>query len=189
MSVYCSIIFSFCRRSVARAYHPRAPRRNNISEYCCAWQPCSAANPAAGCNPAFSDRSPELAFDRLPWAAQSGAPFAIAGPRTSAPRSKRAMVYPRACYPRAGYPCGAGTPAGAARNLLQDWRAQDSVAPADGNTRQIQLTTYSWPTARTWPLDHGSVAPRPDDQTWGARNSGRSRSLLGWLGKGQAACG
>ena len=122
-----------------------------------------------GCNRAFSGRIPELAFDRLPWAAQSGAPFAIAAPRTSAPRPRGSMVYLRACYPRACYPRGGEVAAGAARNLLQDWRGQDSVAPANGNTRQIQLTTYSWPRARTWPLDHGSVAPRPDGQTWDAR--------------------
>jgi hypothetical protein len=51
------------------------------------------------------------------------------------------------------------------------------------------LTTYSWPTARTWRLDHGSAAPRPGGQTWGARNSGRSASLLGRSATGQASCG
>jgi hypothetical protein len=47
MPVYCSVIFSFCRRPVARAYHPRALRRKNISKYCATWQPRSAAKPAA----------------------------------------------------------------------------------------------------------------------------------------------
>jgi hypothetical protein len=63
-----------------------------------------------------------------------GRRFAIAAPRTSAPRPRGPMVYPRACYPAACYlaacyPAGEATPAAAARNLLQDWRAQDSVAP------------------------------------------------------------
>ena len=47
MPVYCSIIFSFCRRSAARAYHQRARWRNNISKYCDGWQPCNAAKPTA----------------------------------------------------------------------------------------------------------------------------------------------
>src|SRR5438105_12367693 len=102
---------------------------------------CSKVDPA-WLQPSFSGRIPELAFDRLPWAAQSGAPFAIAAPRTSAPRPREPMVYLRACYPRACYPrvcypriCyphGGEVAAGAARNLLQDWRGQNSVAPANG---------------------------------------------------------
>src|SRR5580704_3650618 len=129
-----------------------------------------------GCNPAFSGRIPERAFGRLPWAAQSGAPFAIAAPRTSAPKPREPMVYLRACYPR-----GAEVAPGAARNFLQDRRGQDSVAPANGSTRQILLTTYSWPRARTWPLDHDSAAPRPDGQTWDVRNS-RTRELARLVG-------
>jgi hypothetical protein len=122
-----------------------------------------------GCNRAFSGRIPELAFGRLPWAGQSGAPFAIAAPRTSAPQPRGPPVYPRACYRLACCPLGGATSIAAARNLLQDWRAQDSVAPANGNTRQILSTSYSWPRARIWPLDHGSAALRPDGQTWDAR--------------------
>jgi hypothetical protein len=134
-----------------------------------------------GCNPAFSGRIPERAFGRLPWAQPSEAPFAIAAPRTSAPRPRKPMVHLRACYLRACYPRGGEVVAGAARNFLQDWRGQDSVAPANGSTRQILLTTYSWPRVRTWPLDHDSAAPRPDGQTWDVRNS-RTRELARLVG-------
>jgi hypothetical protein len=181
MPVCCSIIFSLCRRSVTRTYHPRAPRRNIISK----WLNDRAARNTPqqgqppGCNRAFSERIPEPAFVRLPWAQQPAAPFAIAAPRTFVPGS---TVYPRACYPLGGQQTVV------ARNFLQDRRAQDSVAPATGNTRQILLTTYSWPRIRTWPLDHGSTVRRPDGQTWDARNS-RTRELLGWSASGQAACG
>ena len=102
-----------------------------------------------------SRRRPLAALTRSRWMAP---PSVIAALQTFEPQ-------PTEPEPdRGSFPLAGRTATSCARNLLRDWQAPDSAAPAADNIRRIWPTRCFWPTARISPPERDNAAPPLCDQ-------------------------
>jgi hypothetical protein len=201
MPAYCFIIFPFCGRSVARS-RCRARGRgtiflkaerigNTVGVHCNAdaYLRVGAVRIGSTRRSCASGRIPLLAWVRSTSAAlklfrSRGPPFAAAAPQTY---GKRPIAWPAARRVSAALAAQKAT--AAARNLLPDWQAQDTVWPATGNTRRSRPTTYSSRKAHIWPLGLGNAALPLYDRPSLARRPQVARACSGHRRRVKAGCG